>query len=635
MPMFGTVSVAHVTIHVLRNHARAAALALAETELFLPEGDATLADQLPEDPARDYRIRLDSAQTRLEKLLSHYAIAQPTAVAHLRPVEEDELVHLDDWLGDLWAEASQVQERMRQLQEEERRIDSLLTTLENFRHLDVDLGRVQAGTQFLDLRLGTVPSANVSRLGEAASLAGYLLITFLHRAGLSYVAVAGAKGNEATLEGLLRAAGWHGLQVPGEFRDRPERVAEGLHEQRERLQVELARQLAEIARRGRELGPRLQHAAGLVAMAAPFTEVGEGLRSRRELAVISGWVPRADLSRLQLRLRRRLGSPVVIVARPPRRDERVPSLLRHPAWLQPFAVLVKSFGTPRYGEFDPTWLFAVTYVAMFGMMFGDIGHGLVIAGLAVVFRKRLRGFAPFPIAAGLSSTLFGWLYGSIFGFEHLIHPLWISPMTDPVLMLTVALYWGIAFILVVTLLNVYNQLAVGHYAEALFDRKGLAGIVLYAGLINVGYRWMVLGEVGWPSLSLALGAFAVVIAHFWLHSRRPFGERIVTVVIEAFETLMGYLSGTLSFLRVAAFSLNHVALATAVFALAAMMDTTGHWITVVLGNIFIIVLEGAIVAIQTMRLEYYEGFSRFFNGDGREFRPLRLRLAAKGDAGGQ
>ena len=87
---------------------------------------------------------------------------------------------------------------------------------------------------------------------------------------------------------------------------------------------------------------------------------------------------------------------------------------------------------------------------------------------------------------------------------------------------------------------------------------------------------------------------------------------------------MAYLSGTLSFLRVAAFSLNHVALAIAVLTLAQMMDKTGHWFTIVLGNLFSLGLEGAIVAIQVLRLEYYEGFSRFFRGDGREFRPLTL-----------
>ena len=86
----------------------------------------------------------------------------------------------------------------------------------------------------------------------------------------------------------------------------------------------------------------------------------------------------------------------------------------------------------------------------------------------------------------------------------------------------------------------------------------------------------------------------------------------------------GYFASSLSFLRVAAFSLNHVAPSPAVFTLANSMDTVGHWITLVLGNLFVIVLANDRRAIQTLRLEYYEGFSRYFYGDGTPFRPLRL-----------
>ena len=104
------------------------------------------------------------------------------------------------------------------------------------------------------------------------------------------------------------------------------------------------------------------------------------------------------------------------------------------------------------------------------------------------------------------------------------------------------------------------------------------------------------------------------------------GEKILVVFIETLETVIGYVSNSLSFLRVAAFSLNHVALSIAVFTLAGMMGPMGHWITVVLGNVFILVLEGGIVMIQVLRLEFYEGFARYFSGDGHEFAPLHLRL---------
>jgi V/A-type H+-transporting ATPase subunit I len=115
-----------------------------------------------------------------------------------------------------------------------------------------------------------------------------------------------------------------------------------------------------------------------------------------------------------------------------------------------------------------------------------------------------------------------------------------------------------------------------------------------------------------------------VLGYEWQRNSGPIAERIAIVAIEGFDTLLGYIANTLSFLRVAAFSLNHVALAIAVFTIANGMGPAGHWTTVVVGNVFILVLEGAIVTIQALRLEYYEGFSRFFSGDGREFKPLRF-----------
>jgi len=116
-----------------------------------------------------------------------------------------------------------------------------------------------------------------------------------------------------------------------------------------------------------------------------------------------------------------------------------------------------------------------------------------------------------------------------------------------------------------------------------------------------------------------------MFTHSW--QRNPgiaTGERVLVALMESYEAVMGYISNTLSFLRLAAFSLNHVALSIAIFTVANMLHSTGYWVTVVIGNLFILGLEGAIVGIQTLRLEYYEGFSRFFSGDGRAFQPITL-----------
>jgi V/A-type H+-transporting ATPase subunit I len=298
--------------------------------------------------------------------------------------------------------------------------------------------------------------------------------------------------------------------------------------------------------------------------------------------------------------------------------------MRHSKLLRPFLQLVTQYGVPRYGEVNPTHLFALTYILMFGMMFGDVGHGAVILATALLLHRKLGSFTAFGIAAGLSSILFGFLYGSIFGYEHVLHAIWIAPLTDPLYMLTVALLWGIGFITLVTLLNIVNHLAQGDRHGALFADNGLLSLLLYGGLLGTGYSFYRSGSVDAFWASLAILSLVGIFAHKLIEQEASIGERILVAFIESFETITGFVSNTLSFLRVAAFSLNHVALAIAVFTLANMMGETGHWITVVLGNVFILVLEGLIVAIQVLRLEFYEGFSRFYSGDGKAFKPLTL-----------
>jgi V/A-type H+-transporting ATPase subunit I len=181
-----------------------------------------------------------------------------------------------------------------------------------------------------------------------------------------------------------------------------------------------------------------------------------------------GWAPAQRIREIEARLCGALSLPFVLETREPREDERhlVPVPAKSNGLLRPFAMLVQQYGIPRFGEFDPTMLFAITFAAMFGMMFGDIGHGAVIVLVGLLLRRKLGAFTYLFVLAGLSSMLFGWLYGSIFGVEHWIHPLWIAPMTDPIYMLTVALGWGVAFLTLGSAIAIGNRLLGGDLAGA-------------------------------------------------------------------------------------------------------------------------------------------------------------------------
>ncbi len=626
--MLTPTAMQRVTLQVLTDTAPEAALVLATCGVFNPETTThSLAERLPETPGERYRELYRGAQSRLDKVLLHSTIRpEELDVIAVRDVSEDELAKLDVWLQQVWAKCSECQEGMRRVEENQKRVDDLIKTLDTFATLDIDLGQLQRKKQFLDVRVGTLPADNVPRLRDAVAIAGYLLSTFLLNNGIAHAIIAGPTGSEHQINAALQAAGWHPLEIPPEFHDRPENVREELRKRRAQIVEEVQAQCNLIEMNRKEFRDRLIAAQRTLAMAAPFAEVGNALCGRGGLTVISGWVPKRDVPRLRAALFDHFGDLQVLSTRDPAPDERsqVPSVMRTHWLLRPFVTLVKTYGIPRYGEIDPTLLFGITFILMYGMMFGDVGHGAVIAIGAVLLRRTLKHFTIFVVAVGMSSVLFGFLYGSIFGFEHVLQPVWMSPLSDPMRMLTLALYWGIGFIVLATLLTIRNRLVDGEYAKALLHHHGVAGLLYYLGLLNGAYRVGSGQSLGLFAAAAILVPYALVLAYIWHENKANLGERILIVVVEGFETIINYISNTLSFLRVAAFSLNHVALAIAVFTLAGMLHTAGHWITVVLGNIFIIGFEGAIVAIQVLRLEYYEGFSRFFSGDGREFRPITL-----------
>jgi len=613
-------------IQILTEDLPRACLILAELGVFSPDPRPELEQEFPRLPAERYGELYAQAHSRIERILKLIPLDAPLRLPKLREVSEADLERLLVRLREIWGHCSAFEEEFREVGEEERGVRQLEHALDNFAHLDLDLGLLQGEKMFLHLAIGSAPRSNIPQLKEALALAGSFLYVFMESEEHAHIIVAGPRGErEEEVHHLLDTAGFTPFEIPRELNQEPERV---------RRELEVRR--AAIIKRRRELEGRLQGyrdevreeleaARRTLAMAEPFVQVDTAARSSGLLSMLRGWAPARDLPRIRQALAR-LDNPFLILERDPTPKERpfVPTAMRPNRLTRPFTALVKEYGIPRYGEIDPTLLFAASFMFMFGMMFGDIGHGLVIVAAAWFGRRALKSFVPFVVGNGLAATLFGFLYGSLFGFEEVLHPLWIAPLSNPIYMLKVALGWGVGFLLLISLVNIYNRVITGRTQEALFGPNGVVSVILYLSLL-AGFYNLYLGK-GFgilPGLGFALSILSLVVyqAHE-LHA--PVGERIIVALVESFEAITGYMSNTLSFLRVAAFSLNHVALAIAVFTLADQMGPAGHWITVVLGNLFILVLEGAIVTIQALRLEYYEGFSRFFAGDGREFKPLRL-----------
>lgn len=620
----------HVRLLVLNEDLAQASLALAQTESFHPDPRPPAESRLAELADHRYRDTFLQARGRADKIL-HLVMPEVLSKpprAQPRVVEFAELAALNDWLGEIWTDASNEEETLRRLDDEDRLAREHLAALANFADLNIDLGMLRNTTRFLDIHVGLIPRENLRQLQDAVGLAGYLIHPYMTRGDQVHVVIIGASDEEATpLPSVLAAAGFQALSIPRELEREPAELRQELEAQRKRIAAQREDTQTALARWAEGFRERLLAARELLWMAEPLVTLDASLRSSGHLTYLAGWVPARALEALEQRLRTTLAHPFDLGARDPFPEERrlVPTVASRSRLLAPFGVLVRQYGTPEYGEVDPTPLFALTFLLMFGSMFGDLGQGAVIALLALALRHRLKSLWLFGVLAGLSSMGFGLVFGSVFGSEHLLPALWMSPLHDPLYMLSLALGWGVVFITLACLLAIYNRVTLGHWQEALFAHHGVFNLLFYLALIAGALGVARDQGFGVVPMLLALGALGALAWRSWREQDAPIAERVLVVTIELLETVIGSISNTLSFLRVAAFSLNHVALSIAIFTLADMLGGVGHWAMLVAGNLFVIVLEGGIVAIQVMRLQYYEGFSRYFSGNGQEFMPLRLR----------
>ncbi len=621
------INMRHVTVTLMREDLPRASLSLAELEAFAPDDRPVLETELPEIPGKAFRDRIRRAWSYVDRLAGVMGeLPKPPRDVAVVGFNREQLVTIETWLKDAWEQCAPCEAMLHQVEDEYRELNNLESSLADFADLDVDLSRLQRAHGYLDLRLGSIPTDNLPRLREVLALSNHLILNVAGQGETLRILVAGSRDQAKTLDSVLLAAAFQPVSIPESFNDNPQALREELR--LKRLELDEIREAMRLRITSWLDGnhDEIMRAQQLLEAAEPYVNVRGAARSRGPLAALQGWVPERHLATIDARLHESLRHPYVLESREPRADERhlVPVPANNKGLLQPFAVLVQQYGIPRFGELDPTILFAITYAGMFGMMFGDIGHGAIIVLIGLVLRRKLGAFTYLFVLAGASAMLFGWLYGSVFGVEHWIQPLWIAPMSDPIYMLTVALGWGIAFLTVGSIIAISNRLSSGDSASALFGAGGVVALVLYLALLFGMFRVADGQGFPLPATILVILMLGLLVSYQWLSSDAPYGERIFTTIIETFEIVSGYVTSSLSFLRVAAFSLNHVALSLAVFTLADSMGAVGHWITLILGNIFVIVLEGIIVAIQTLRLEYYEGFSRYFYGDGTPFKPLRV-----------
>lgn len=578
------------------------------------------------------------------------------------PEDEDEAMQII-------AEVEEIHDRELNAAEELKKTDQAMTEALAFSNLKISYSELES-LSFLTMRIGKIPPENFDYL--QASIGNRATVVRLGE-DKSRILVACSKKARFAVDTELKKNDFVEIQVPKDFKGIPEDALISLKKQK----LEAEKALEEIQTERKNYAhthkDHLIRLLELFSVDSQIYDIQNKLESTEFVYRINGWVPECltgkmgqDLSSLtENRIGIRLYRPEEVAA-VAAGAEQVPVQLRHGKIVSAFERMIFSYGSPLYGTIDPTPFVAVFFTLLFGIMFGDAGQGLVflLVGILMAAKKLKFGgwekFAPVFMAIGISSTIMGLLTGEFFANEEILVPFsrWVTglfgqPRNQILPMMPTGssesikrmfIFFGftvgVGFIInsCGLVINIINQFSLHRPGKAIFGKTGITGTVFFWYVIVFAlriaffhhspalYDWIIIG------VTLLLTAFGEPLARA-LEKERPVLENglfsaIISGIVEIIEVISSYLSNSVSFLRVGAFALSHEVLGYIIEKMSGLAPLAGGIAISIVGNAIVIVLEGMIVAIQVIRLQYYEFFSKFFNETGREFKPFAFKYNA-------
>lgn len=472
--------------------------------------------------------------------------------------------------------------------------------------------------------------------------------------GWTRVLLLALRTDEEVVRSVLKEVGFIPLEIGEEPVEVSEETLRGLDEKIGELKERLGESERKFERMGRDEGAFLLGAMARIRRDLLIQKIKGFFRKTERTCLLSGWIP-AESREAFVREMRRLTRDRCIVERIPAEKVaavregkvQVPVRLKNPPFFRPFELITSAYGMPSYRTIDPTPVLGISFLLMFGMMFGDVGHGLVLAIIGMLMglktkRSMQKSTGLLLFYAGCASIVFGILFGSLFGLEHILPAVWLRPMERITTLFRIAIYFGIGMITVAIAINIINGIRRRDFWGVIFDKAGLLAAIVYWCSIVLVTRMLTSpsdsGGRAHPAWMLVLLVAVILlflrepIVHLVQRKRRLFPEGVATGVmggiVELLEIFLGFLANTVSFIRVAAFGLAHAGLFMAIFALSdAVRGMAGGIVSglvLVFGNILIIGLEGLVVTIQAVRLEFYEFFGRFFESGSEGYQPMRV-----------
>jgi len=516
---------------------------------------------------------------------------------------------------------------------------SILSQLKDYLNFPV---KSQSSYTFLEVSTGRIQEKNLPVLERSLKDIPHVVYPFQKEGVNVLTLVIALRRDRVLLDKVLNDISWQEIEYTKESAYLSRQAQDDLNLRNVQYRYNIKEAQDKVKQLAQAHQRELLRVNSFVTLKNSILEARKYSCSTDKTILFSGWIPGQDKEKVVREIKNISDVSYVETKKAEQTEvdkEDIPIRLEHNPLVKPFGLLIEAYGLPRYGTIDPTIFVAFSFLLMFGGMFGDLGHGLLLAFASLFLTRskkdKLRQAGALLRYCGISSAVFGFLYGSAFGFE--FPSVWMKPMENLTEVFRLSITLGVVIISLGIVINVFNSLRDKDYLKALFDKAGLIGGIVYWSAIAL-FSKMFLSKAKIPAVYLFLifGGLAVIFVYplaelFLKKKKESFFESFMESMVNILEIIMGFLANTVSFIRVGAFALAHAGLFVAIFQLSKIVRNTGGelsaWVVIILGNILVICLEGLVVSIQSLRLNYYEFFSKFFLSGKYVYKPLTNETA--------
>ncbi len=445
-------------------------------------------------------------------------------------------------------------------------------------------------------------------------------------------------------ENLLKSLDWNELKIPDEFMGTPAQMLLTIDDRIKNMESEIQTLSLSMEAEKESKINNINRYYNIFNLEEQISALTRDAEYGDNIFAVNVWVENSELNNVKDSIYKVTDKIILSEKSAEELKSQVipPTMLKNNWLIRPFEWIVKMYGMPSYNELDPTPFLAVTFCLAFGIMFGDIGQGLIYFLFGLLFRKKIGLLAEIVMRLGLFSIVFGFVYGSFFGLEKhelswlpsLIEGGPLNPDNIPNILIAGIVY-GIFALTVSYVYGIVNSLKNQNIEEGIFGKNGIFGYLFFISfIVTITAITRIINIPLYIPFSILILSLIIIIVKEPLTNlvlgKKPLfhespGSYFTESIFEAVETILGAMSNSISFVRVGAFALNHAGLFMAFLVISQMVENLFLKILIiVIGNILILSLEGIIVFIQGLRLQYYEMFSKYFKGDGIEYKPLIL-----------